>query len=308
MGGLLRLTEAFEGSTVTTILFDGQPVWIAKEIGRALGYSEDGKRLITTMSQEWVQDFEPGVHFLRLEGDALKAFEALVNEGPESGPSKGGRRSLLLLTEAGVWLSCILSRKEAGRRLRSWLSTDVLPALRATGRYQLPRLEAPAPARQPSPLALERERRLAAKQKADGFRAAAKLARAQGKGRTLELYYEGRVAAALAGEEFGQVLPILEEPTWITEQVASELSKDYGVNVSASVLGKVAKANGFRGAEKYGRLAEAARKHAEGACEIWRWNRAGVARLKETWVNWMLSRGESLRRDTEPPEGSGELN
>jgi prophage antirepressor-like protein len=294
---LLTSSHVFDGQPLTTVLLDGRPVWVARDVGRVLGYSEDGKGLVQMLSSNWAEEFEQGTHVLRLEGEVLKDFDAVSSEGGEfsTSPRGGGRRSLLVLTEAGVWLACVLSRKETGRRLRRWLSTEVLPALRQTGTYEVPR----APA-----LATERERRLAAKQRADGFRAAARLARLQGKGPKLEQWYEARAAAALAGEDLGDVLPVLEEPTWTTEQVASELSTDYGIHVSASVLGKVAKANGLRGSEKYGRLAEAARKHAEGSCEIWRWNRAGVTRLKETWVNWMLSRGESLRRDTEPPEGA----
>jgi len=295
MGGLIRLTDGFEGRPFTTVLRGGQPVWIAREVGRALDYSEDGKGLVHLIRHDWAEEFD-ATAIVKLTGSELRDFSAAL-DGEESSPSRGGRRSLLLLTEKGLWLACLLSRKPEGRRLRQWVAERVLPALRKTGVYEIAETVAPRPDARLDH-ALAREGRLQAAQKARGWRSAATLARKLGKGPRLVQYYEARAAAIETGEELPQLLPVLEERTWTTAQIAAELAEDYGRKVSASVLGRhvVSPRRAELQIPAHGRLAEAARKHSEGSCEIWRWTRSGVQAVKEAWIDWMISKGETLTR------------
>ena len=43
----------FRGNTVHTLTLDGRPAWIAREIGEALGYAREGKRLVNKIKGEW---------------------------------------------------------------------------------------------------------------------------------------------------------------------------------------------------------------------------------------------------------------
>jgi hypothetical protein len=51
---LVRLN--FEGSTLTTLRYQGRPCWIAREVGTLLGYAQAGKRLATKVTGDWSEE------------------------------------------------------------------------------------------------------------------------------------------------------------------------------------------------------------------------------------------------------------
>jgi prophage antirepressor-like protein len=133
------LVKQFEGQAVTTIHYRDRPVWIAREIGRVLGYEEEGRGFRTRITGEWSEDLEEGTDYMVVQGDELRDLRtALGTEGVPSGDSPIPDRapSLTLLTESGLHLALMLSRKPAGRRLRRWLATEVLPEIARTGGYR----------------------------------------------------------------------------------------------------------------------------------------------------------------------------
>ena len=158
MSAALQLASTFEGQPLSTIQYKGQPVWPAYQVGAVLGYSAGGSRFTKRISGAWSDEFVEGQDFVRVEGEDLAALKVALSLGPDSGPSRsplpaevagsrlapdsgssqgslptdpvGSRaRHLLLLTEAGMYLACLLTRKPAGRRLRRWLASEILPAL-----------------------------------------------------------------------------------------------------------------------------------------------------------------------------------
>jgi prophage antirepressor-like protein len=130
------LVKQFEGQPVTTIEYQGRPVWIAREIGRALGYENEGAKFAEKVTSDWSEDLERGTDYMVIEGDDLRDLKGALT--PDSGVSAVGdhARSLTLLTESGLHLALMLSRKPAGRRLRRWLATEVLPEIARTGGYR----------------------------------------------------------------------------------------------------------------------------------------------------------------------------
>lgn len=70
---------------------------------------------------------------VRLTGDELAAFKAIMPLGDESSPSRAP--SLLLLTEAGMNLVLILSRQPKAAAIQDWLAEEVMPQLSRDGRY-----------------------------------------------------------------------------------------------------------------------------------------------------------------------------
>lgn len=127
----------FENNDLTVIHIDGEPWFVAKEIGMVLGYAEDGKRFVRNISEKWKDEFDEDMLY-KLEGEKLQWFKEVrqVTETVTRQPVDYTRlNSLLLISEQGIYQAIILSKKPIGKKLRKWLSKDVLPAIRKTGGY-----------------------------------------------------------------------------------------------------------------------------------------------------------------------------
>ena len=131
MNELKTVEKVFEGRTLTAYLWEGAPVWIAKELGRVLGYSGDGERLTDLLRREWKEEVIDGQDAELLAGERLATFKAAT-------PTLRGSsiNHLLLLKESGFHLVCLKTDKPVGRRLRRWLAEEVMPLLVRTGSYQ----------------------------------------------------------------------------------------------------------------------------------------------------------------------------
>lgn len=54
----------------------------------------------------------------------------------------GGQQSVLTVNEPGLYSLVLTSRKPEAKRFKRWITHEVLPALRNTGRYQMPSMPA----------------------------------------------------------------------------------------------------------------------------------------------------------------------
>ena len=142
------LVYEFEGVPLTQLEIDGRPAWIAREVATALGYVKPG-RLVETLRTRWADELIEGQDYLVLEGERLKPLKELV---PGSVMSR--TPALLVLFESGLHLTLVKTPMPAGRRLRRFLVTEVLPKL-VRGQGLLA-----------SDLAVRREERLADRQDA----------------------------------------------------------------------------------------------------------------------------------------------
>lgn len=150
----LAATPTFEETPLRVIMMEDRPVFLAREVGRMLGYEKDGSNLLRQMRREWSEEVEEGFDFVSLDGEQLAQLKDVLKKeggyyppsfeddeekegGDHTTPLKGAK-SVTLLTESGFNLVAILSRKPLGRSLRRWLAREVLPALRQTGTYSMP--------------------------------------------------------------------------------------------------------------------------------------------------------------------------
>ncbi len=55
-------------------------------------------------------------------------------------PSPGGPQEMLTVNESGLYALILRSNKPRAREFRKWVTNEVLPSLRRTGRYEMPRI------------------------------------------------------------------------------------------------------------------------------------------------------------------------
>lgn len=101
----------FSNQPVRVALIDGEPWFVAKDVCDVLGISNSRDALSR------LDDDEKGVGFT----DTL-----------------GGRQEIATVNESGLYLLIFRSRKRAARDFRRWVTHEVLPQIRKTGRYEPP--------------------------------------------------------------------------------------------------------------------------------------------------------------------------
>lgn len=104
------LSYSFDDAPVRVVMIAGDPWFVANDMARALGYS-----LAANMTK-MLDDDEKGIH--------------IVN-------TLGGNQEHLVISESGMYAAVLKSRREEARRFRKWVTSEVLPELRRTGKYQL---------------------------------------------------------------------------------------------------------------------------------------------------------------------------
>jgi len=103
----------FERAAVRTLQLDGQPWFIAADVCAVLGLDNTTKAL------------------MRLDADE----QALISiQGIASGP---GNPNVNAINESGLYSLTMTSRKPVAKRFKKWVTSEVLPAIRKTGRYGL---------------------------------------------------------------------------------------------------------------------------------------------------------------------------
>lgn len=111
----------FQGKEFAVILINDEPHWIAKEICDYLELSNPSVSL---------RSLKEGTQKKHVVGEILSQLKELPNL------TLGSRTSELnLLTEAGVYKLIFKSRKPNAEDFTDWISEDVLPTLRKTGKY-----------------------------------------------------------------------------------------------------------------------------------------------------------------------------
>lgn len=104
-------------SVRTTLAADGQPWFVAADVCAALGFANRSQALATH-----VDDADRGVQ-------------------PVETP--GGVQNAAVINESGLFALILGSRLPAARVFQRWVYSEVLPTIRATGRYELTPAAAP---------------------------------------------------------------------------------------------------------------------------------------------------------------------
>lgn len=103
----------FEKQDVRTRLIDESPWFVGRDVANILGYKNPSDALLRHVEPE-----DRGV----AEHDTL-----------------GGKQTLVIINESGLYSLILKSNLPAAKRFKRWVTSEVLPAIRKTGGYQVPR-------------------------------------------------------------------------------------------------------------------------------------------------------------------------
>lgn len=105
----IKVFSSSEFGSVRTMLIDGKPFFVGKDVASILGYTNSRKALA-----DHVDDEDKGV----TKCDTL-----------------GGAQELAVINESGLYSLILSSKLPAARKFKRWVTSEVLPAIRKTGSY-----------------------------------------------------------------------------------------------------------------------------------------------------------------------------
>ncbi|WP_022949542.1 BRO-N domain-containing protein [Methylohalobius crimeensis] len=107
----------FDNQEIRVVMIDGEPWFVARDVAEALGYANPA---------EAVRDHID-------EDDVVKRYL----------PEKSN--NYLLINESGVYALIFGSKLEAAKPFKRWVTSELLPTIRKTGRYAMPAAEPMGP-------------------------------------------------------------------------------------------------------------------------------------------------------------------
>ena len=108
----------YEENEITVIKCRDNIRFRGKDIAKALGYSIPRKAIREHVDPE----------------DRL-SLECLTKKGLKRTPLKNGQKSAIFVNESGLYSLILQSKLESAKVFKRWVTKDVLPSIRKTGRY-----------------------------------------------------------------------------------------------------------------------------------------------------------------------------
>lgn len=113
-------TFNFNGNQIRTLELDGMPYFVGKDVAAGLGYKDTSSAISDHVAEEDKRFFKGG------EEDKL---------GGETPPSLG-QRGEWLINESGLYSLILSSKLPKAKEFKRWVTSEVLPAIRKTGKYE----------------------------------------------------------------------------------------------------------------------------------------------------------------------------
>ena len=106
----LQIFSNSEFGEIRTITKDNETYFVGKDIAKALGFTNPRDAIATHVFDE--------------------------DKGVDTIDTLGGKQSMTVINESGVYALVFGSRLESAKRFKHWVTSEVLPTIRKTGSYQ----------------------------------------------------------------------------------------------------------------------------------------------------------------------------
>ncbi|MBP3612154.1 MAG: Bro-N domain-containing protein, partial [Rikenellaceae bacterium] len=100
-----------EFGQIRTCTVDGETYFVGKDVASALGYINPNKAMIDHVDNE----------------DKLTSRIVMA----------GQNRQVVVINESGLYALILSSKLDSAKRFKRWVTSEVLPAIRQNGRYEL---------------------------------------------------------------------------------------------------------------------------------------------------------------------------
>lgn len=110
----IQIFTSPEFGDIRTVDQNGEPWFVGKDVAAALGYSNPRKALIDHVDEQ--------------------------DKGVTKCDTLGGSQEVTVINESGLYSLIFGSKLEGAVRFKRWVTSEVLPALRKTGSYMMPKL------------------------------------------------------------------------------------------------------------------------------------------------------------------------
>lgn len=107
-----------EFGNVRTVVINGEPWFVGKDVAVSLGYKETAKAV-----REHIDNDDKGVSVL---------------------DTPGGKQNVTIINESGLYSLILGSKLESAKKFKHWVTSEVLPSIRKTGGYNVPKTYAEA--------------------------------------------------------------------------------------------------------------------------------------------------------------------
>ncbi|MDX5485452.1 BRO family protein [Bacillus pumilus] len=104
----------YQDQEVRTVLQDGQPFFIGKDVADILGYSNPRKALSDHVDEE--------------DKDGVTIRDAI-----------GRQQTMTAINESGLYSLILSSKMPDAKKFKRWVTSEILPAIRQTGQYGGPK-------------------------------------------------------------------------------------------------------------------------------------------------------------------------
>lgn len=127
----LQVFKNQELGSVRTLVINSEPWFVGKDVAEALGYGAENKKskALTNAIKDHVGE----------EDKRLMSYEEF--KGYRNGDLKNiSHYGVTIINESGLYALIFGSKLESAQKFKRWVTSEVLPALRKTGQYQVKEL------------------------------------------------------------------------------------------------------------------------------------------------------------------------
>ena len=108
----LQIFSNEEFGSIRTVTIDNEPWFVGKDVADALGYSNSRDAIATHVEME-------------------DKNTVVISDGKRGNPNQA------IINESGLYALIFGSKLESAKRFKHWVTSEVLPAIRKTGHYEM---------------------------------------------------------------------------------------------------------------------------------------------------------------------------